>query len=206
MKLKATALLCLATLCFTCTNLLAQIDLPVGFDEELAVSETTSVYFFSEPGDFVGQGQEVFLTTDDGSFLISSNSDNGVGIRTPGLFTSFTADFVAPMNAILTTGLFEDARRFPFQSATEPGFNFSGDGRGSNMLSADFEILEIAFDASGDPIAFDAIFEQHSEFREPALFGRVRFNASAVNAVPEPSSLLVSMACLCLCQIRRRRK
>ena len=201
MKSKATALLCLTTLCFICTNLFAQITLPQGFDTVLAGSETTSLYFYSEPGDFIGQGQEVFLTPLDGVFSIFGNFDNGVGVRTPGLSSGFGADFTAPFDATLTTGLFANATRFPFQAASVPGLNFSGDGRGSNTLTGQFEILEIGFDAVGSPTTIDAIFEQHSEGGDPALFGRIRVNASPV---PEPSGL-VGFTCLALLQMRRRR-
>ena len=197
-------LLCLVSAChFFVSNVSAQgIVFPAGFDTALASSETTSLYYYSEPGDFIGQGQEAFFTPANGTIFINSNFDNGVSIFTPGFTTSLGLDFAAPLNAQLTTGLFENATRFPFQAASVPGLNVSGDGRGSNMLTGQFEILEIDFDAAGSPIVFDAIFEQHSEGADPALFGRIRVNASAV---PEPSGIAVSMLCLILPCVRRRR-
>jgi len=190
MNSKTIALLCLTTLCFTCTNLFADIQFPPGFDTALAGSETTSV------------------SGTDGDFFIDDNFDNGatVIITTPGFGSFFIADLAAPQNAALTVGLFEDARRFPFQDFNEPGFDFSTDGRGSSQLSADFEILEIAFDAAGAPIVLDAVFEQHSEFSDPGLFGRIRVNASPVTAVPEPSGLIIGLSCFGLVPLRRRRK
>ena len=139
-----------------------------------------------------------FLTPLDGLFNITSNSDNGARVTTP----LFSLNFAAPFNASLTTGFFEDARRFPFQPFGQPGLSVNGDGRGSNTLTGQFEIFEIEFDTAGNPIALDAIFEQHSEGRDPALFGRIRINASPV---PEPSGLGILLLCLVFSNVRYRR-
>ena len=208
------ALVCLITCCSTAASQtqinssLFGFSLPSGFDIALSGSETTSLYFFSEPGDFIGQGEELFLSGSNSNLSLQDNFDNGVSVTISGpgdFFTSdfFSASFAAPFNNLLTPGLFPNATRFPFQSASEPGLSFSGNGRGSNQLTGQFEILEIDYDALGEPIVLDAIFEQHSEGSAPGLFGRIRVNATAV---PEPSSLVLCTGGFVLMQLRRRRK
>lgn len=189
---------------FCTTEISAEIILPPDFDMTLAGSQPTSFYYYSEDGDFIGQGQEVFLTPDDGNFQLNSNFDNGITVSTPGLITSYSVNFSAPFDEVLTPGLYEDATRWPFQNSSTPGLSIFGDGRGCNTLTGQFEISEIAFDDSGNPIAIDAIFEQHCEGGTPALFGRIRFNASP-SVVPEPSGTFPLLAILML-SVRRRNR
>ena len=164
----------------------------------------TILYFNSEPGDFVGQGMERILS-DDTLFDITAlrNFDNGVSF----MFDSFDrAGFfdgerwqlrlAAPFGTELTVGVYENATRFPFQDPDVPGLDFSGDGRGSNMLTGEFEVLEAVYGSSGEVLSFAVNFEQHSEGRTPALFGEMRFNSDIglsidPHPIPETGSTLI---------------
>ena len=209
MRTVAIALVCLISCCSTAASQAQGISslfgfpLPAGFDVALSGSEATSLYFYSEPGDSIGQGQELFLSGGNGSFSLSENFDNGPRVVIFGEGNSFSAFFAAPFLDLLTPGLFQNATRFPFQALTDPGLAFSVNARGSSSLTGQFEILEIEHDASDIPIVLDVIFEQHSENRVPGLFGRVRVDATTV---PEPSSFVFCTSCFVLMQLRRRRK
>jgi hypothetical protein len=89
----------------------------------------------------------------------------------------------APLGTPLAPGAYEDATRWPFQSPTQPGLDVSGDGRGCNMLTGRFDVLEAKFGPHGYVERFHAMFEQHCEGGNAALHGEVRI----VNAPPPPA-------------------
>lgn len=136
----------------------------------------TFIYFNSEEGDYIGQGIEQTLTSDDGTFN-ATVFDNGVTFYFQGT-TFWSLSFAAPEEETLKPGAYENASRYPFQSPTHPGLDISGDGRGCNQSSGRFDILEISYTSEGEIDRFAADFEQHCEFAEPALFGSIRYNAT----------------------------
>ncbi len=145
----------------------------------------TVFHFTSEPGDFIGQGQELTLTSADADFIVNRNFANGVSVfinnfsfPNPPSFVFWSADFAAPFGADLMPGAYEGATRFPFNDPSEPGLSISGDGRGCNMLTGRFDIREAVYDSfNGEVISFAADFEQHCEGAPPALFGSIRINS-----------------------------
>ena len=138
----------------------------------------TFLYFNSESGDYIGQGIDQTLTTDNGVFTaISENSSNMVAVNFDGT-TWWNLKFAAPDGDILQTGPYENAARYPFQSPTQPGLDVSGDGRGCNELTGRFDILEISYTSQGEIDRFSADFEQHCEGADSALFGSIRYNAT----------------------------
>ena len=163
---------------------------PVAFDEGLGTIVdndplSTLLYFNSEPGDFIGQGQQFSFTPADGTITASRNFDNGITIEFDGADLWFL-DFVAPGDAALQPGQYEGATRFPFQSPTRPGLDVSGDGRGCNKLTGRFVVLEVVYGAGGSVQKLAVDYEQHCEGGAPALYGSVRFN-SAVPIEPRLS-------------------
>ncbi len=145
----------------------------------------TVFHFTSEPGDFIGLGQELTLTPADADFIVNRNFANGVSVfinnfsfPNPPSFVFWFADFAAPFGADLTPGAYDGATRFPFNDPSEPGLSISGDGRGCNMLTGRFDVREAVYDSfSGEVISFAADFEQHCEGAPPALFGSIRINS-----------------------------
>lgn len=160
---------------FTCSVGLGATTLPAS-----AVT-LTSLKLNSQPGDYIGQGLSKTFTPADGTFTAQKNFDNGVSIRfsgnKPGVW--WDLDFAAPGNALLVPGKYLGAARYPFQSASQPGLNVSGEGRGSNKLTGQFTVLEVVYGPGTAIQSFAADFEQHSEGAAPALFGQVSFNSSA---------------------------
>lgn len=148
-----------------------------------AQAQTTSLSLTSQPGDFIGQGQSLTVTPNDGVFTARRNFDNGVSISffdNNQLGNFWFLDFAAPGDSPLAVGIYEGATRFPFQAATSPGLSVSGQGRGCNMLTGRFEVLEIGFGTTGEVTSFAADFEQHCEGASAALFGSIRINAGPI--------------------------
>lgn len=142
-----------------------------------------SIYFSSQPGDYIGQGRIWDMGIDDGIFTASKNYDNGVSVN----FSSDTwwnLNFAAPNDALLVPGIYESAVRWPFQPATQPGLDVSGDGRGCNTLTGRFVIYEVVYGTNNAIDSFAADFEQHCESATAALFGTVRYNYKK----PRPSA------------------
>jgi PEP-CTERM motif len=171
----------------------ASFQLPTNFNDSLAQQYSTSLYFYSQTGDYVGQGREWFYSPTDGTFSISRNFANGIGFSFNNS-TRWSADFAAPFQQTLIPGFYDSATRFPFQASNTPGLNVSGAGRGCNVSGGRFDVLQAQYGSNGAVQSFDAIFSQYCENitaqGTPALYGRVRYNAGNSTGVPEPSSLL----------------
>src|SRR5947209_6000170 len=103
------------------------------------------LYYFSDPGDYIGQGTEATFTTSDGIFGAAASFNNGITVNfnTPSFSHWWYLNVAAPDGAILQPGAYERSERWPFQSAGHPGLDFSGDGRGCNTSTGRFDILEL---------------------------------------------------------------
>ncbi|HAJ59367.1 MAG TPA: hypothetical protein DCP31_08920 [Cyanobacteria bacterium UBA8543] len=170
----------------------------------------TALYYFSQPGDYIGLGLEQTLTPEAVDFAISRNFDNGVSFSItnfdrskPGNSIWWYLNFAAPENAALIPGLYDRAIRYPFQPSNRPGLDFSGNGRGCNQLGGRFQVIQAKYGSKGVIEGFDALFEQHCEDElaiGPAVFGRIRYNASVTpsespsESVPEPTMILGILA------------
>jgi hypothetical protein len=145
-------------------------------------AQTTLLSLNSQPGDYIGQGEQRTLTVADGWFSANNNFDNGVSLSFHGNDPSvwWYLDFAAPGNLRLAPGVYEHATRFPFQQPAAPGLSVSGEGRGCNTLTGRFEVFEATYGPSGEVLTFAADFEQHCEGAGPALSGSIRYNAGPV--------------------------
>jgi hypothetical protein len=144
----------------------------------------TFLSFTSQPGDYIGGGQSRTFTPADGPFNAYASQDLRevhVSVFPSGSF--WFLDLAAPAGQQLSPGSYENAARWPFQAATQPGLSFSGDGRGCNTLTGRFQVLEASFGPSGYITRFHATFEQHCEGATAALFGEVQI----VNPPPPPA-------------------
>lgn len=145
--------------------------------------DTWTLFFASQPGDTVGQGQTKTFTNGDGTFTISSSSSSSgsnVSVRMQA-GASWFLDFSAPPGSTLLAGDYNAARRYPFTPFN--GLSFSYAGFGCNTLTGRFVVLEALYGSGGQVLKFAADFEQHCNDATPALFGAIRFN-SAIAAVP----------------------
>ena len=123
-----------------------------------------------------------YFSPADGSFSASRNFDNGVTVQfNGGSGNLWSLNFSAPNDVDLATGNFPGATRWPFQDATEPGLSVTGQGRGCNTLTGEFDVQQADYNPDGSVDAFSATFEQHCEGVAPALYGTIQVNASAAS-------------------------
>ena len=150
-------------------------------------SAQTSLTFNSQPGDYVGQGQQLSYAPADGSFLTTVDSGRvSVSFGGFGSTPSWVLEFAAPHDAPLAAGVYDRAEQVSFHNPTRPGLDLSGDGRSCSAVAGRFIVLQAVY-AGGGLQSFAADFEQHCEGSVPALFGSVRINSSV------PRSTLVSV-------------
>src|SRR5437879_2756766 len=156
-----------------------------------AQAQVTSLTMISDAGDYIGGGQFYFYTPADGTFTAQQNFAQGVSLafNTPSFDHFWYLDFAAPNSQPLTVGTYLGATRFPFQASSEPGLDVAGDGRGCNMLTGSFQVLQVTYGSGTDIVAFDAVFEQHCEGAVPALRGEIRYNANVVVNLTAPTRL-----------------
>ena len=140
------------------------------------IQGATFIYFDSEPGDYIGGGQQRMFTLADGN-ISATGSTNHVRMSFDGGLSWWYLEFAPPSGRDLGVGVFEGAARYPFQSPTQPGLSVYGSGRGCNSLTGRFEILEFTLKPDGSLKNFAVDFEQHCEGGDPALFGVVRYNS-----------------------------
>lgn len=148
-----------------------------------AQSEGTYLSFTSQQGDYIGQGQSQIFTPSGSQFNSMVSQDGrefAVSVFPPGSF--WFLHMAAPVGQQLLPGVYEGATRWPFQAPSTPGLDFSGDGRGCNILTGRFEVLEAVYAPFGYVERFHATFEQHCEGASPALFGEIQI----VNPPPPP--------------------
>lgn len=147
----------------------------------------TVLTYFSEPGDYIGGGQQASYGAADGAFNVSPNFGNSldVSFNTPTFSHWWNLSFAAADAQVLVPGSYENSQRFPFQASGHPGLDFSGDGRGCNQSTGRFDILELTRDSAGQVTSLAIDFEQHCEGAAPALFGQFRYNSN-VPLSPEP--------------------
>jgi hypothetical protein len=177
-----TAFVSVAILVGSAPSAGAAVTLPPG---SIAVpSSGTFLYMNSEPGDYIGQGVEQLYTSDDSTIQGSFSQDGG------GFFASviqgnydhwWYVDLAATPGEPLVEGSYTGALRYPFNDGA-PGLSVSGDGRGCNTLTGQFDVNEISRASTGELLVFDVTFEQHCEGADPALFGRIRIE----NPPPPP--------------------
>jgi len=137
----------------------------------------TTVSMTSDPGDFIGQGQNWFYS--------SGTSQIALGINEPDetyLHGSINApngdwwyiDIAAPAGQRLVPGTYTGAERYPFNSDGTPGLSVDGNGRGCNTLTGSYTIYDAQYRSDGTIASLDLTFEQHCEGVEPALRGEIR--------------------------------
>ena len=148
-----------------------------------AFGQVTVLQLDSEPGDYIGAGQQLTLTPLDGNFSVSTNFDGGVSVNFGGGTHRWNLDFAPRQGEAFAVGAYTGATRFPFQGPQEPGLSVTGDGRGCNRNTGRFVVLELERGPGNTITRFAADFEQHCEGAQPALFGSIRI-ASTVTIEP----------------------
>ncbi len=158
---------------------LAASGLPAAPSAVRAAGTVTALVIDSEPGDYVGAGQQLTYTSPPATI---TNNPAGPGGFSLTVFGVEGGDFwhlslVAAGSADLAVGAYENAERFA--DATHPGLAVVGQGRACNMSTGRFVISAIEHDTDGNISSIAAAFEQHCEGAPAALFGEIRYLASA---------------------------
>ncbi|MGL4315645.1 MAG: hypothetical protein ACRCTL_03405 [Pseudomonas sp.] len=149
----------------------------------------------SDTGDYIGQGKSYLYSDSNATFKYTKNYDNGISLAISSGSVWWNLDLAAPGNAVLQPGSYTSAMRFPFQDASKPGLNFSGDGRGCNSLTGRFDIFEVAYNSEGVVTALNASFEQHCEGNAAALHGQISYNLVPPLGVTTSGVQVKSYAC-----------
>jgi hypothetical protein len=139
------------------------------------------VYLDSDPGDWVGAGDE-YLYTEDNAELSASASGGLLSVNVGGddwWYGKFKA-----MSGLtqIEPGYYADLERYPFHNPVKGGLDWYGEGRGSNTLTGWFAVDDVKY-TDGVLKAVDLRFELHSEGGAPALHGAVHW------AVFEPAHI-----------------
>lgn len=151
------------------------------------VPESASFTMTSEPGDYIGGGQQYSYASGVDTFNNFGNN-NYVDITVNGANGDWwTIDFAAPTGQSLAPGTYTGATRYPFHG-DGPGLSIYGNGRGCNTLTGSFTVSNVTFGVNNYLQTFDASFEQHCEGGTPALRGQVHL----VNP-PAPQPLEIGM-------------
>lgn len=148
-----------------------------------AGAQTAALQIISDAGDPVGQGIDRSFTHADGTFGVTRNWRNGVGVIFQGSGTSWYLDFSAAGGVPLTVGSYLNARRSPY---AWPGntIEVSGDGA-CYQATGRFVIHDIEYAPTGSGVVrFAADFEQHCNDGVPALVGAIRYNSAAGGPAP----------------------
>ena len=183
---RAAALLAIVGACLAAApSAGASVVLPPG---SIAVPASgTFLYFNSQQGDYIGGGIEQLYTSADTSFNASLPPGGGYfrAAVIQGPYTHWWyVDIAAPPGQPLQIGSYTNAERASFRTAGHPGLDISGDGRGCNTVSGQFDVTDLQFAPTGELLVFDATFEQHCEGGPAALFGRIRIE----NPPPPPDT------------------
>jgi hypothetical protein len=155
-----------------------------------AAAQVTSLTMQSDPGDYIGLGQTYNYGQTDGTFstlVFGNNSVVSIRFNTPSYDHWWNLNFATANGAPLTPGVYLNAKRFA--DGVSPGLDVFGDGRGCNMVSGSFEVLQATYGPAETLLSFEATFEQHCEGAAPALRGRIRYNANVALYVTAPTSI-----------------
>ena len=138
---------------------------------------------FSDRGDYIGGGQPRLFDSDNAAISVSGSAAYlTVTVSGGTRGDSYRMDFAAPPGQALTTGVYDRAQSAPFRTATRPGIDIGGDGRGCNEITGRFEVRDLAVGSNGVPTRLWIVYEQHCEGGQPALFGEVRIGEPAGGA------------------------
>lgn len=144
----------------------------------------TSLTMASQPGDYIGGGQNYNFTSANASFRFAATPSGLEQNVTANDGETWTVDMYPGSGNVLAVGNYPNATRYPF-NGTGNGLSVYGDGRGCNTLTGSFRVKQAVFSAVDNSLQnFDGTFIQHCEGATPALTGEVKYDAEAVTTPP----------------------
>lgn len=140
------------------------------------------INLWSDPGDYVGQGNNYSYTNKNSRITIYSEG-RGLYIGIDG-DEHWTGGFLVPDNVNqLQPGVYTNANLYP---TYKPGLNWSGEGRSNTNPTGWFAIDSVTYD-NNVLSAIDLRFEQHEIGGGPALHGQVHW--STLDTIPPPGPI-----------------
>ena len=176
-----------------------------------AAAQIAHLTLQSQPGEFIGLGQNYDLTYTLGNSSILAVIRRTLPSGEPAeLFFTLSGGQNIPFSRLffgtdavgipIQPGVYPNAQRADFSQPGHPGLDVSLENRGCNTLVGSFTISQVSFGADNSIQSFAANFEQHCESQIPALFGTFTYAA-----VPEPSALCL-FACVAVFGVLARNK
>jgi hypothetical protein len=139
---------------------------------------TNVVYFRSEAGDPVGRGEEKLLYSGTlYDIRPDQNQYNGASFIVIGRPENWRLDLSAPGQARMVPQAYSDLAAYPFPGS-KAGLQFTTGSPSCSTVAGRFDVFEIEYGADGVVTKLAANFEQHCDGRQPALFGRIRYNSN----------------------------
>lgn len=152
--------------------------------------------YLSSPYSWVGGGETVSVSSEDGFAITAYPSGNGIAFAindfasNPDFQTTrwWNLNLSTGQEQPLTVGSYAGATRHPFNEPGTPGLDFSGNGAGNNTLTGSFEVLETNLADDGTLLSFAADFVQYDEGSKNGWSkGAIRFNSDLpITLTPEP--------------------
>jgi hypothetical protein len=139
-----------------------------------------------DPGDPVTKGKVYSLSTSNGDHLTPWTDGNRVhiGVANADLDEWWVADFSAPKGQRLEPGIYTNAVEYDGAALEVPTMLVELESADCTPLGGIFEILEVDYDEFNVVSRFDARFEQHCDYRTPALRGQVRYGIAEAPPTP----------------------
>jgi hypothetical protein len=184
---------------------------------KIEASPIATLTLQSQPGDFIGQGENFDITYPINGGPLSATGlifvrglpavlEFGMGSAN-GLTNTFAILFFGTNQLIpMQPGTYDDAVRPTFGFPGHPALDIEFQNRGCNTDTGSFVVTDATFFPDNTISSFSASFEQHCEGATPALFGTFTYNANATE-VPEPAAYsLVGVGVVCLLFMRLQRR
>jgi len=156
-----------------------------------SLATSAEVYLQGDPGSWVGSAIGAPTVTwvhgVDGIFSSSGGGPDIATIQYQGS-ADWTFNFAAPTynpqtntntGTPLQDGMYLNATRYPFNSPTAAGMSIYGNGAADNTSDGWFDVLDVAFDGSGNLARMAVDFKQYDDTNTmsgPGLFGSLRYN------------------------------
>lgn len=134
----------------------------------------STIVMDSEEGDYIGQGEYYNYYQLDGNMFGSVEPTNAIRIRYDGR-EDWNMYFVAPNNAPLEVGIYENAASYPGNPSNTPGLRVSGEGRSCGDSTGSFEVFTIQFDQQGEVDILDVDFSHQCNSSPAGMTGSILF-------------------------------
>jgi len=148
-------------------------------------STSTEFKLQSDPGDYIGQGENFDFPASNSSFSIQSGSTSDVYVDWAGggKNGNWTGDFHVPDGQVLTPG-----------TTYTGGLSVSGNSRACNAYSGSFTVTDFTMDAWGQVQSFGIEFTQYcgTVAAGPALHGTLDYRVDDVSVTHAAKRLIVS--------------